>query len=260
MYLEKYYLDMVTEAGAGAIGYCAKVKWTALNLTPSSMLFWPESTADAPSQKFALRGTVPQMDEANLSWREAAFATSAVWQRPAAPWREQTLWEADDVSVRWQVLAAASPVLWHRSGQTHSGYGYAECLRITGNPLRLPIDTLHWGRFVSAQRNVTWIVWHCGTTTRCWLWDNCDTPQDAVTVEADAICWSGHRIALQKVRTLRSGAIGETGLKPLSALTPLIPPWLLQVQESKWLSKGVYRGPGGCEAVGWVIHETVKIR
>lgn len=257
MHLEKFYLDIITATGKGAIGYHANASWGLFKLRPSSLLTWSQDTAVAPERRFRLRGTSPEIGPHEIQWNERAFNVSSQWIQDAPSDKEYVLWESKQVSVRWQLLAAPARVSWQHENHVLQGYGYAERLKIEGNPLRLPIKRLHWGRFISSARHITWIAWEHSDGNQRWLWHQQDAPLRNFSIQQDRISWNGYHLQLVPQRTLRTGKIGQTVLQPLKLLKPLLPSWIRRLDETKWLSEGTLYGPEGIEDSGWVIHEIV---
>jgi len=254
--LTKFYLDMVTPEGAGAIGYAMRASWGGLTLQPSALLSWSADAAEPPVQTQTWRGAFPVHGEGRIDWHDARLATSGQWVDAGSPWREQCLWEDERGRVVWQTLAPAATVAWQHGGSTFQGRGYAEVLRIEGALWRLPIRTLRWGRFVSATRNVTWIAWECAGETRSWLWHGDDVPERTVSIDTKAVAWGAHRLELQPCRTLRDGMTGKTVVAPLRGKR-WFPRWTHELHETKWLARGQLSGPDQLQDEGWVIHEVV---
>ena len=260
MRIDKIYLDVIAENGAGAIGYATRARIGGIGPSPAVWLSWNADTDTAPAQSRARHVPFPLRDPTRVTWPGNPFSVSAVWTRPAPPWREQLLWQDGDTSARWQVLAPCSPVTLSVDTGALAGHGYAEILRLEGSPWRLPIDTLRWGRFVSATRNVTWIVWEHKKETRRWLWNDRDTPERAVDLGPGGVAWERHRLDWENHRTLRSGKIGGTVFHALRGVEKILPRWMRAIDETKWLARGRLTGPNGLDDTGWVIHETVRLR
>jgi hypothetical protein len=265
MKFKKLYLDAVADDGAGVVGYAADATIGGLTFHPASLLAWNGDRAQAASHQWALRSGARAEPESATGWRCPGLDVSFAWRlgRGHAPWREQILWDANDVRVSWRVIA---PRAWVEmrdvSGRPRlAGRGYAEVLAVEGPPWRLPISTLRWGRFVSATRNVTWIEWANRDGGLRWLWHDSDAPEtQGVSMDGEAVVWRGHRLELHRWRTLRSGRIGKTVFGKAGVLSRALPSWVLALDETKWLARGRLSGPGGLADTGWVIHEEVIFR
>ena len=264
MKLEKLYLDIVAEDGAGLICYAADTTLGGLAFHPASLLAWGADCERAATRRWVLNGrTRAKLDPAH-GWHCPGLGIAFAWAPDtAAPWREQVLWESGSTRVRWKVVVPRSFVEMRDSmGQLRlAGQGYAEQLIVEGALRTLPIDVLYWGRFVSATRNITWIEWAHHGGGRRWLWHDADTPHTAgVHIGPDAVSWPGHRLELRNWRTLRHGMIGGTVFGRAGRLQRLLPAWIRAVDEKKWLARGHLSMPDGGVDEGWVIHETVVLR
>ena len=83
--------------------------------------------------------------------------------------------------VDWHCVLPRGPV----SAGAFNGLGYAEHLRLTIPPWRLPIRTLRWGRFLSPRNSLVWIDWQGGFTSRTLFLNG--RPAVAVALDDEAI-------------------------------------------------------------------------
>ncbi|MDR2981130.1 MAG: hypothetical protein LBV12_02655 [Puniceicoccales bacterium] len=260
MELEKFYLDVVTEDGAGAIGYSSRARMMGLSLRPAVLLQWEADREKAPVQQRAVRGRLPEFNAYSLTWNKSPFGLNGKWIRPARHWKEQILWNDGKTRISWQVLAPNSPVTLTQGLNSISGVGYAEILRLRGTPWRLPIDVLRWGRFISLEHNVTWIEWESRKGNRRWLWADSDATIGKFSMGDHSVSWGDYSLSFSDWRTLRSGMLGKTVFNSMYRLSNILPKWIKAMDETKWLARGILTGPDNLEHHGWVIHETVRLR
>lgn len=71
-----------------------------------------------------------------------------------------TVYESADGRIDWECRQpAADARVRLAGGREITGLGYAERLRMTIPPWRLPLRTLRWGRFLAAGESWVWIDW-----------------------------------------------------------------------------------------------------
>ena len=137
------------------------------------------------------------------------------------------------------------------------GFGYAERLRLTIPPWRLPIRTLRWGRYVSAQRSLVWIDWTGESACRAVFLNG--RPATAVRVDDDGVeLAGGTRATFDRGLIVRSGTLGRTVLGAIPGLRSAAPARIFQVEECKWRSRTLVSAAGGESEEGWSIHEVVR--
>lgn len=253
MQLEKFYLDVITPSGAGAIVYAAGLR--GIDLTLASVLTW--DGPGRPVQRHSLRGRLPTVSASFAGWRCPALQAEGSWSPRAKP-IGQTLWSTDGREVEWRAFAPAADAVLRIGERVFAGFGYAEQLRIAGAPWRLPIDTLRWGRFVSSTDSVVWIQWE-HAATRSWLWHNGREGRATEVTDARVI-WPGHQLELPPGRTLRSGRLGATVFARWPAARRLLPAGIMAMQEAKACTEGTLTAADGRCSRGGVIHERVRLR
>jgi hypothetical protein len=172
-------------------------------------------------------------------------------QRPSSA----TFFESAEGSVAWtchQPLASAT-VTTPRG--TWEGLGYVEHLEVGFAPWRLPIDELHWGRFLAPGTSLIWVDWRGPHQRRLVLLDGAQV--GGATVDEAGVRADGLELTFHDSRVLRRGAIGKTALALVPKLDALFPARILATDETKWCSRGVL-ARGGARIEGQVIHEVVR--
>ena len=251
MVFEKWYLDCVTPEGAGMIGYVARLGWGSLGLKLAETLCW--NATGGGCDRLALGGSWPVESPDEVHWESAAARTEGRWRR-LAPGLAPTVLHAEPAGrIEWTCCcpAARATVLVHRT--RYDGLGYAEHLRMTLPPERLPLQELHWGRFIAESQTCVWIRWGGRAESR-WFFHN-GQAVDAAVLAGDDLTWPGYRLHLERGVAVRSGRLGETVFQRAAFLRHLVPAGLVNVRETKWCSRGVLAEEGGRRHAGWAIHE-----
>lgn len=256
--LEKLYFDCVDAQGNAWIGYGLHLRWLGLNLHFHQSLLSQDGEV---ATQFVRTKTPP---EARLT-PEASQYACPLFEVHAQPWATPpiltTLHEKRRKSIVWNCLHphAALQVKLNKD-KTLTGQGYVERLIMTLPPWQLPIQTLHWGRFVSQQHSLVWIRWQQQEETTQWVFfngkkvANCSLSLTQLCLHDEGGC-----LDIQTPQTLVSGKPLAHLQDKLGFIHRLLPKTLQRWTEVKWLAKGVLRLPNQPAEEGWVIHEEVQL-
>lgn len=255
--MEKFYLDVVCADGSGCIGYATKLAGVGLPLSPAALLMWGAEENEPPTQVRTLRGKLPALVDGTWQWDCPRLAVSGTWRSQTPP-IGQSLWSDASGAVSWENFAPRAEVTLRVGDRQFQGLGYAERMQVTIAPWHLPIDSLHWGRFVSAETSVVWIAWE-HDTQRNWLWHD-GQPRELHAVSPDAVTWHGGRIDFTARRTLRSGRLDETVFHRWPRVARWLPAQIRAYEETKWCSRATLRATDGTPTDGWAIHEFVRFQ
>lgn len=130
-------------------------------------------------------------------------------------------------------------------------------------PWQLPIQTLHWGRFVSRQHSLVWIRWQQQAETTQWVFFNgkkiteCSLSLTQISLQDENVFLDIHPPPSPPAQTLVSGNPLEHLGGQLGPVHRLLLKRLRQWKEVKWLAKGILQLPQQQDVEGWVIHEEV---
>lgn len=253
--LSKWYLDCVTDVGDTSIAYVGEVVWGAFRLHYTSLL---ESKASQICQRHSLRKQrPPQTKNGCVYWAANALEVDGEWQVDSAKSKEisikKTIFRSPQGSIEWHCLA---PRAIARIGK-RSGLGYAEHLKMTIPPWKLPIQSLRWGRFTSDSHWIVWIDWQ-GDASQRIVYANGQELHARAVEDSHIELANGARLTMDRSLVLRDGPIGSTALSHIPGLCKTFPARLLRVRECKWRSLGHFEGPGEFATQGWVIHERVE--
>jgi len=256
-HLSKYYLDCVTDDGAGCIAYVARLHWGPLRLRYAALLEWPAGGQVRERHAFG-RVAPPQAEGDVLHWSCARLAVRAHWHGaealPAA-----TLFDGPAGRIDWQVLAPRARARLERTGQPAlEGWGYGERLDMTVKPWHLPFDTLSWGRFHSPADALVWIAWD-GETTLRHIIHNGELLDEAEVAERSLHFGGDRELLLAHTFTLRDAPVAAA-LERLPRVLRRVPPTFLAAREVKWLSQARLSNRRVPPASGWALHEWVRFR
>jgi hypothetical protein len=258
VHLEKFYADVVTNEGNGCIGYAARVSGFGLGTTLAASLSWTANSGVPVIQRRTTRGTLPATSESGVAWSCPALGIDGRWMRGSQMPAASLNWREGRGTLQWQVLAPRAAVTLRLNDETLAGWGYAERLSLDFSPLRLPIDVLRWGRFVSPTQSAVWIEW-AHETTRRWAWHN--GGEVAVTsLDETGVTWPGHRVVFEAARPLRTGRLIETLFARWPQVRGVVPRAIAEFDEKKWCAPATLRGAYGAIDRGWVIYERVRFR
>jgi hypothetical protein len=255
--LSKWYADCVTEEGAAAIVYHAELRWRAMTLHYSSLLKY--TPGNAVRIDYSLRNRPgPAVHEDRIEWCSADWKAAGSWDE-LGPSHRNLLFESENGLLDWNCAAPrAAATMQVGDGPALNGWGYAEHLRLTIAPWRLPIRRLRWGRFVNHADALVWIDWS-GTYNKRVAYLNGAMVDDAEISNSEiGMAERSATLSLDQGVVLREGKLGATALSIIPNLGRLFPDSMLNVHERKWLSHAVLRRPGQADSVGMAIHEVVE--
>jgi hypothetical protein len=177
--LDKWYLDVVTEGGDVAILYAARLRWGAFRAAYASTI--EDDRVGTHREARTVRGVgPPRRDARELTWTNRALDVDGRWLRGGRPIR-RTLASTADGDIRWSCSVPSGRASVRIGACSYDGVGYAERLRLTIPPWKLPFHALRWGRHVSDRHSVVWIAWR-GAEDRSWVWlDGREQPNAVVT-------------------------------------------------------------------------------
>jgi hypothetical protein len=243
-------MDCVTELGDAVILYCADLRWRAIHAAYSSVLSVIGQTVESHSSmaRYQLESKNDQ-----ILVELPRLKISGKWEASAAPF-QHTVYKDASGSVLWNCLQPRASVHFRFGDRELTGLGYAECLTVTLPPWRLPMRQLRWGRFVSPEDSLAWIDWQgpYSTSFAVHKENRCDT----LSVSDSEVAMNGVTLNMEESFPLRGGRLGSTILPGAPALGKMLPNSLFNIEEHKWLSRGILKTQD-CASTGWVIHEVV---
>ena len=255
--LSKWYADCANERGDAAILYHAQLRLGGVPVHYQSLLL--KDHGCAARALYSLRShPAPAVEAGRIEWQSPQWRARGSWGDLGAGHREQ-LFESDDGSLEWECLApraAASMAIGY--GDRREGWGYAEHLRLTVPPWRLPIRRLRWGRFVNATDALVWIDWSGTYNKRILILNNSLTSADSISDAEVVLAGRAATLYLEDKQVLREGKLGATALSAFPRVSELFPGSVLNIRECKWLSRALLRRPGQPDSSGMAIHEVIE--
>lgn len=253
--LTKWYLDVVTEAGAFAIAYWGEVRWGGVHLSFSAVQSGARGVA-APWQASAHHIDPPSCDGPDICWTAAPLGV-LVEGRGTTPTISQELVATPQGRISWCAELPRAAMRIQLGDRLLEGLGYVERLELTLPPWRISAHTIRWGRFVTADVSMAWIDWKGDVPLTHVFRDGARL--ERATVSDHAVeCPEGVTLTMNDSRVITSDRVGGL-LAPLRALQSLMAP-IARLHQTRWLSRGTLTQPGRPPVVGWVIHELVTFQ
>lgn len=255
--LSKWYADCTSEEGDAVIIYHAELRWRALTLYYASLL--THRAGCPPRALYSLRKRpAPAIHGDQLVWESPEWRAAGSW-RDLSPSRENVLFESESGSLEWNCLAPrAAAAVRIDVKPAIKGWGYAEHLRLSLAPWRLPIRRLRWGRFVNATDALVWIDWSGSYNRRVVYLNGSSVCAQEIGDSELVLAENAAVLSLDTRTVLRDGLLGSTALSVIPHLDRLFPDSILNMRECKWLSHAVLRRPGHPDSIGMAIHEVVE--
>ena len=252
--LLKYYLDCITEDGTALIGYAARLRIGGLELGYSALMV---AAPQSPPAEHTLLGrrSLPALGADAIDWTDPGLDLTGRWEADAPP-IQRALLQTGHGAIHWTCLAPRARVTIRHAGATFTGFGYAESLRITLPPWRLPFRELHWGRYTSARHAMVWIEWE-GRSTARWLWYDGRSVDGAGSAHGFDLA-GGDQLKFLDRRDLRDREVLGALPQALTRFLPADARRLAAMREHKELSAAALLHQGVEQDRGWVIHEVVR--
>jgi hypothetical protein len=252
--LTKWYLDCVAENGDAVVVYVADLRWNNLSIHYASLLTVVEGRVRCVSS--LRKGRFPQLARDTITLALPHLGIAGTWHALRTP-VQRAVFEGKEGCIHWHCHQPMAQVdLLLPSNTPITGLGYAECITLSVVPWKLPLEELHWGRFLSEQHALVWIDWRGPQPWRTLI-HNGDEREIQSFTESEILFAPVSRLEVDRGLVLRSGQLGHTVFAGISRLAKLLPRNMLAVEECKWRSRGVLQAACG-NASGWAVHEIVK--
>ena len=255
--LVKWYCDVVSEEGAGAILYSARLSWGVLRLGYAAVRTF--SPREPPREQASGRGVEPpRLAGDELVWRSGPLRANGWWHRDAPP-LERRLVEGPAGMVHWHCHMPRARATLQVGDTRIDGLGYVECLRLGLPPWELGLRTLRWGRHLSREHWLVWILWE-GIETRRWVWlDGLEQPTAAPGEGSLPGLAEGRRLVLGEGGSdLGERPVLATIRGPLPGLARRLAGPVGRMREHKRLAPSTILRSDRALDHGWTIHEVVE--
>ena len=254
--LSKWYADCISENGDAAILYRATLRIGGIPIHYESLLTKPQDSPPHVRYSIRPRGGL-SIGNNQLNWTANAWKASGSWTNHGHGHCE-TLYSQGDDDLVWNCFAPRASASLKVGDEFISGWGYAEQIRLTIPPWRLPIKTLRWGRFVNENDTLTWIDWTGPTSKQVVLFNGKAVESESISDDRISFHHGEGLLELGSKQVIREGQLGSTALAVIPKLTSLFPDSVLNMYERKWLSRAVLHRKGHADSVGMAIHEVVE--
>ncbi len=200
---------------------------------------------------------MPEHVDHGVVWEPKGLGCSGRWRNTGTELPECMLLETEMGAIRWHAHSPLSEAHVHRHPKQDQlvGLGYVEHLEMTLYPWKIPVEELHWGRFLARDNFVVWIQW-CGSRPLTVVYVNGRLKKEAIVSES-GVSWQGGTLELSQPLVLREGPLVATALSKIPAVQSLFPYRILETYECKWRSAGEMT-QNGSSLIGWAIHEIVR--
>jgi len=254
--LSKWYADCTSDQGDAAIVYHAELRWRAMRIHYASLL--TRRAGEEARAVYTLRKqSPPTLCGDTIAWESPAWNARGNWSK-LGPGHRNLLFSSEAGSLEWNCVAPrAAARITLGAEPAIEGWGYAERLRLTLPPWRLPIRRLRWGRFVNATDALVWIDWS-GPYSKTAVYLNGSEASACQIGDSEVALEGGAVLSLDCGKVLREGMLGSTALKVIPNLDRVFQHSVLNMHECKWLSNAVFRRPGQPDSTGMSIHEVVE--
>lgn len=255
--LIKWYLDAVAPGGQVFVNHWTTLRWRGFSCT------WHSHATVGPSGQLEERGCLspvapPSWVDGHLVWHSPALRHTAKYL-PLLPSFSRVLLDGPTGRVDWHCEIPAGRVTAQREPDPSIvGLGYAERIRLTMPPWRLPIRELRWGRWIAddGTDSLVWIDWR-GSEPRTWIFRNGQALEGA-SVSDHSVTGPGMELGLAKGQPVRSRSVGEV-IRKVPGLSALVPGSVLDWQEDRWVGRASLIREGVTGGPGWMLFERVVL-
>ena len=261
-YLDKWFLDFVSDNGEAMIFYSAKLSWIGFTVGYTSWINYHPESGTKVNSHFG-NSQLPIRKEKLIYWGDSKYEIDGQWIEKAAP-IESKIYNSDNGYLEWKCYQPVSEVNLSINGKELKGTGYAERLILTAYPWLIPMKELRWGRSHTANNTLVWIELREEKHLQ-WVWLNGEKLHNCIIED--------HIISSKEkdfILNLDRSVILESENKILNVVTrlinflpgfkKLIPISFLMAKSYKWLSKCDFKERNKLIQKGYAIHEWVDFR
>lgn len=251
--LEKWYMDAIDEKGRAFIGYSARLRWKSISLSYNNYTYL-DTNGSLPEVKssFSVK-SFPEYSDDKLRW---TFKNATVESNRIDPSFGQILLKDQNGEINWECSLPKALMKMQLGEKTVlSGLGYAEKIYISILPWKIPIEKLHWGRYLSQEDTIVWIRWE-GPTEKNLVFHN-GKIATVHLIDQNIVQFGDYTLQLQNSLPIRKGTVMQTVFSKFPAIAKLFPSVIKQLQENKWVSDGILKKSDKIISQSKAIHEFV---
>jgi hypothetical protein len=255
--IEKLYIDCIDDRGNCFILYWAKVKFFLLRIIYSGLVF---SDADGLTiEKSTLRKTIKPVINGGINFKNKFLKTSVSLKRIDDPITRSLYKENENNELIWNCHHPKALAEINYNGRIYKGYGYSETLFCPINPLKLPMEELKWGRFLSDSHTVIWINWKDDQPLNK-IFMNGTEYNDAVFNNETIYFNDGkYKLTFSEIRSIRNNKLSRLFSK-MKFMKIFFKSRLLNSLEKKYKAKTILSENSLFLSDGWSLFETVTWR
>lgn len=259
-YLNKWFLDCVSEEGEAMIFYSAKLKWHRRDVNYTSLMYYNPAKGVTHRSRYK-NIHLPEINNDSIFWNDPLFGVEGQWEALTSPIQAR-LFESNEGNLDWNCHQPASFVRLKIKDRVVKGIGYVEQLILTVEPWKIPMNELRWGRYGSQEDHLVWIELR-GKGKQQWMWyngekiENANINDDQITIPEKGINLDINRsVVLESEKKILQ--VVRDLIRYLPGLNRSMPIRFLMADEFKWLSHGILQKDGKEISKGWAIHELVN--
>jgi len=261
-FLDKWFLDFISDSGELMIFYAAKLTWYGVSVSYSSWLSYnPDSGVQFKSRLGKLQ--LPVTNNGKIIWEDKKFGISGTWESKGKSIQARIL-ESGEGYLNWQCHQPNSKVTLKIGALNFEGKGYAEQLTLTVLPWKVPMDELRWGHYCSDKNDLVWIEMR-DEGRRQWVWMNGEEIKDCLiednylSMPEKGIFLNLDRIAVLESEKKIYSVVGNL-VRYLPGLNKAVPYQFLMADEFKWLNRGTLQEKSGNLSHGMAVNERVNFK
>jgi hypothetical protein len=231
------------------------VEFHLLKTNYSGLIFC--DTGGVTIEKSTFRKTSKPVINGAINFYHKFLKTSISLNRIDDPITRSLYKEGEKIELIWNCHHPRALVEITFNGNTYKGLGYAETLLCPVNPLKLPMEELKWGRFLSVSHTVIWINWKYKDSLNKIFLDG--TEYNDALYENENIIFNGGMIKLEfsEIQIIRNGKLSGLFSK-MKFLKTLLGSRLLDTVEIKYKAKTMLTRDSVFLSDGWSLFEIVK--
>jgi protein-S-isoprenylcysteine O-methyltransferase Ste14 len=254
-YLYKWYADIIDEETDDVIiVYLGEIDWNILKLGFTNILQFLEKKNLISKATFSHYN--PPILE-NQIFCINSMKIIGQWESKKESIIEK-LYENKDGYILWECFMPNAFGEIKLDEKINKGFGYVERLTMTLKPWQIPINILHWGRFLTENQTVIWIRWE-GKEEKFLVFHNHIKYINGI-INDEMIEFGNYRLILSEKYILRNGPLIKTVFDKFSWMKHIFPSGLLYMNECKWQTWSILYENNCSIAQGWSIHENVDCK
>jgi hypothetical protein len=235
--------------------YLAKVRLSLIRFIYSALVF--SNAGGLTTEKSSLRRIVKPETDGNINFKHKFLKTDISLKKIDDPISRLLYKDGESNELIWNCHHPKAHAEINYNGNIYQGFGYAETLSCPINPLKLPMEELRWGRFLSDLHTVIWINWKNEHPLNKIFLDGTEY-NDAIFEDENVIFDNGkHKLTFSEIRTIRNGKLSGLFSK-MKFLKMFFNSRLLDTVETKYKAKTTLTEDSVFLSTGWSLFEIVK--